>query len=118
MRILALLSLSIICALAAETQRPLDGNQPADALQILAILAGEAPLKINESEQRRTAILTLQAVVQRDAAAQAEAAKAALAAPAKPAADAAQAAAPAPAAPAPAPVVPPALQAPDQAKKD
>ncbi len=82
MRILALLALSITCALAADPPpRQLDGNQPADALQILTILAAQAPLKLDESEQRRAAILTLQAVVARDAAAQ-ETAKAKAAAPA------------------------------------
>lgn len=66
--ILLVLSLCLASAFAADPpQRPLDGNQPADALQILTILAAQAPLKLDESEARRAAILTLQAVVARDA---------------------------------------------------
>lgn len=72
---LVILAMAVCCLAEAadQPQRQLDGNQPADALQILTILAAQAPLKLDESEQRRAAILTLQAVVQRDAVAQAKA---------------------------------------------
>lgn len=78
-----ILAMAVCCLVEAAEQPPqrtLDGSQPADALQIMTILAAEAPLKLADSEQRRAAILALQAVVARDAAAQ-EAAKAKAAEP-------------------------------------
>lgn len=76
--ILSLLTLALLPG-ADQAPRQADPRVPADALEILATLAGEQPLKLAESRMREAAIQTLVGVL-RDQ----EAAKAKAAAPAAP----------------------------------
>lgn len=54
-----LLILCICCALTAEEARTLDPKKPEDAVQIVAQIAAQVPLKLADSQVLLTALQTL-----------------------------------------------------------
>lgn len=62
MRYLLPLLLLCACLAAEDAPRPLDPAKPADAVQIVAQVAAQVPLKLADSQALLAALQTLQAL--------------------------------------------------------
>lgn len=62
--LIPLLLLAGLAGIAAEDARPLDPKKPDDAVQIVAQICAQVPLKMAESQAVLTALQTLAAAVQ------------------------------------------------------